>query len=353
MMNSRGIPVSAAILIVLAAWNVCSADTYVLTEDQGWASAADDPQAHYLLAVSKIKMAIASGDSSDALETLEELKSQYPDLAGPDLDAFIEAELYYADTLWNKALKAYQQFLAAHPDSVLYPAALERIYSIGAGFLAGQRQTLLGFIKVSAWDRGAELMRDISDKAGTAPLAHRALKTLAEAQEQKSLYMEAYQTWAEIADRWPTGDLGSEALLSMARNLHIAYQDPESDATVLRGAMSYYEDFAQRYPETADQLEIRETIALIRQQMAYKHYHVGYYYERTDNEEAAHLYYRQVIEQWPGTEAAEMAADRLAAEGLEIPNTAGRNLFKLGNAILDSWFGLDAFLDLPSPEAKG
>lgn len=352
-MEKKKVSVLAAAVLVV--WlSACPADTYVLGDDQQWTSASDDPQAQYLLAVSKVKMAVAAGDSSDATDALEELKRLYPDMAGPDLDAFIEAELAFAKANWSAALKKYQQFMINYPDSVLYNAAMERVYSLAAGFLAGQRQTLLGFLKVPAWDKGAELMREVADKAGTAPLAHRALKTLAQAQEKKSLHMEAYQTWSEIADRWPTGELGMEALLSMAQNLHVAYQDPESDATVLRGAMSYYEDFADRYPATADQYEVRQTISLIREQMAYKQYHVGYYYERTDNEPAALLYYQAVLEEWPGTEAAEMAADRIAAqrtgEGLDLPNTASRRLFMLGNVVLDSWFGLDAFLDLPSPE---
>ena len=353
MNNKRFYPVLAA-LILFGGLSVCRAETYVLGDDQQWQAVSDDPQAQYMLAISRIKTAIESGDSSGALAMLEQLRIDHPLLAGADLDAFIEAEMYFANADWSKAVKQYQRFLGDYPDSVLYNAALERLYSLAAGFLAGQKQSLLWVFKVPAWDKGAELMRQVADKAGTAPLAHRAMKTLAEAQGRREKYMEAYQTWSEIADRWPSGDFGREALLAMAQTLHVAYRNPESDASVLRGALSYYEDFAKRYPATADQYEVQQIIATIREQMAYKKYHTGYYYERTDNVPAANLYYRQVIEDWPNTEAAALAQERLnaqqAGERLAAPKTAGRKLFQIGNEVLDNWFGLDAFLDLPSPD---
>lgn len=353
-MKYKGIYVLMAAAVFLGGVGVCPADTYILGEDQTWTNMSDTPEAQYLSAVSRIKSAIAAGDTADAREALERLQQDYPDMAGPDLDAFVEAEMYFADAKWTKAVGKYRQFLAGYPDSPLYQAVLERLYSIGAGFLAGQKQTILGFLKVPAWDAGADMMQEVADKAGTSPLAYRALKTLAQAQDQKKLYEEAYQTWAEIADRWPTGEIGMEALLMMAQTLHTSYADPESDASVLRGAMSYYEDFAQRYPEAAEEYKISEIIGLIREQTAYKQYHVGVYYDRTGSPQAASLYYQQVIEEWPGTEAALMAAARIqslkSGESFQAPNTTGRRLFRLGNVFLDSWFGLNTFLDLPSPE---
>ncbi len=355
-MEYKGFYVLMAAAVFWGGMGVCPADTYVLGADQEWTNVSDNPETQYLPEISRIKSAIAAGDAADARDALEALRRDYPDMAGPDLDAFVEAEMYFADAKWTKAVRKYRQFLTTYPDSPLYRAALERLYAIGAGFLAGQKQTILGFLKVPAWDTGADMMQEVADKASTSLLAYRALKTLAQAQDRKKLYMEAYQTWAEIEDRWPGGEIGMEALVMMAQTLHTAYTDPESDASVLRGARTYYESFVQKYPEAAEDYKVAEIIDLIRQQMAYKQYHVGMYYDRTGNPQAAGLYYQQVIEKWPGTEAAMMAEARIqslkSGEPFQGPNTAGRKLFRLGNAILDSWFGLDAFLDLPSPEKR-
>ena len=93
--------------------------------------------------------------------------------------------------------------------------------------------------------------------------------------------------------------------------------------------------------------EIDEKLRTIEEQLAYKQYSVGEYYDRTGSRQAAQLYYEEVLVKWPGTAAAEMSQARMLAwnSGLtEVTpgerNTLGRKLFDVGNNIVDSWFGL-------------
>ena len=48
-------------------------------------------------------------------------------------------------------------------------------------------------------------------------------------------------------------------------------------------------------------------VVQITEQLAYKRYHTGRYYEKVGNEEGASLYYQMVIDNWPQTAAADMA----------------------------------------------
>ena len=333
-------------VLIFAVSGLVSAETYHLGTEGGWENVADMPEGEYLLAVSKIKQQLQTGDNADVMEALEQLKSDFPDLAGEQIDAFIAAEELYAKGKLYKSAVKYKAFLDAYPDSVLYPAAMERIYSIAVAYLQGEKRRFIKVLKLPAFEDGANLMWDIADRAGNSPIALQALTTLAENQERRKKYFDAYQTWAEVATRWPTGKTGQDALLRMAQELHASYTGPQYDAGALLSARSYYEDFIARYPALAEQLNVDEELALIKEQLAYKQYETGFYYERTDHPDVAKNYYEKVVTDWPDSKAAAMATIRLNADSPPaIEQTKKRKLFDVGNAFLDSWFGIEKLHD--------
>lgn len=316
------------------------AETWHLDPQAGWQNVADLPEGNYLLAVSQLKQQLAAGNDADVLAALESLKKDYPDLAGGDLDAFIAAEKIYIKRNLGKAGKLYKVFLETWPDSPLQPVVMERYFSIGAAFLQGQKRVFLKVLPLSAFDDGVDIMHIIADKAGNSPISLRALQVLAENQERKKKFVEAYHTWAEISTRWPTGAEGRDSLLRMGRALHASYNGGQYDATVLQGAKTYFEDFIQRYPQMAQDLQMAETLTLITEQLAYKQYEVGFYYERSGNLTAAHTRYKEVMTEWPTTSAAQMAALRLEPDASPaIKPTLRHKCFNGGCTFLDNWFG--------------
>jgi len=326
------------------------AETWHLDE-QGWTNVADSPEGEYLLAISTIKQQLLTGSSQDVLDALERLKADFPEMTGAEIDAYIKAEELYANGNWYKAATLYTQFMDTWPDSVLQPAAMERVYAIGTAFLQGQKRAFLKVLKLPAFDDGVDLMIKVADRAGNAPIALRALTTLAENQQNRSKMLDAYHTWSEIADRWPTGETGRTALLRMAQSLHAAYSGPQYDASVLHSAESYYEDFVTRYPQAADDLEISETLKLITEQIAYKQYALGFYYERTGKKSAAEMYYNNVITDWPDSKASRMAQARLAPDAPPaVKKTFRRKAVNTAGGFLDSWFGIQKLTEKALPD---
>jgi TolA-binding protein len=340
-----GLPIAMAFCMAVAA-----AETYHLDE-QGWKNVSGTPEGEYLLAVSKIKQQLLTGTGSEVLEALGQLKTDFPEIAGPEIDAYIEAEGFYAKGKLYKAATLYTKFLDTWPDSVLQPAAMERMYGIATAYLQGQKRVHLKFLPLPAFDDGVELMTKLADRAGNAPIGLRALTTLAENQEKRKKMMDAYHTWAEIADRWPTGQTGRNALLRMAQSLHAAYGGTEYDASVLQSAKSYYEDFNTRYPQAAEDIEIAQTLDLIKEQLAYKDYAVGFYYERTGKKDPATMYYNRVIAEWPDSKACQMAQARLAPDAPPaIKMTVRRKATDFTGLFLDSWFGIQKLAEAVLPK---
>lgn len=333
-------------IIAVFAGGIAAAETYHLGAEGDWQNVAGTPEGEYLLAISKIKQQLNSGNHKEVMQALEQLKADFPDLAGSHIDAFIAAEKLYADGKLGKAAAKYKQFQDTYPDSALYPVAMERLYAIGVAFLQGQKRTFLKVLKLPAFDDGVNLMWDIADRAGNSPIALQALTTLAENQERREQYFDAYQTWAEVATRWPTGKTGRQALLRMAQELHASYTGPAYDAGALASARSYYEDFIARYPAIAEEMNVAAELELIQEQLAYKQYETGFYYERTGKPDVANMYYQKVLAEWPNSKAAIMASNRLHPKAPPaVPRTKRRKLFEIGNAFLDSWFGIEKLHD--------
>lgn len=325
--------------VLFAMTTAAQAELWRLEPQGDWHPATDAPEAMHP-GLAQVHAALASSDSGDVVKALKAIQRDYPELAGGDLDDFLAAERIYARKNIGKAGKLYKDFLDKWPDSIYRPAAMERYFSIGAAFLQGQKRVFLGVLRLPAFDDGVTIMRTITDKAGNAPIALRALQVTAENQERRTKFIDAYHTWAEISVRWPTGAEGRDALLRMGRALHASYDGPDYDATVLRGAQSYFEDYILRYPQIAEELNLAATVRQITEQLAHKHYDVGFYYERAGNAEIADKHYREVMERWPHTSAAQMAALRLGPDAdPAVAKTFRRDLFNASTGFLDNWFG--------------
>ncbi len=334
---------------------ICEAETWRLDQQGSWQNLDQDPQGQLFLKIAEIKRDIASGNKKTALKALQQLKDDFQSQMGPELDAFIAAEKLFAKNKLGKAAKKYQLFLKDWPMSPLAPSAEERLFSIATAFLQGQKRVVMGFLPLPAFDEGAVIMQDIADRHGDQPIALRALTGLAGAYEKKQLYPDAYRTWSQIADLWPTGQAGQNALLRMAQSLHAAYKGPRYDATWLTSAKSYYQDYQARYPQPASQLGIANTLDLITEQQAYKDYFVANYYEKTDHAFAAGLYYNLVREDWPGTQADLHVKQRSAGQTGTVqpePKSWRRKTFDLTTRFFDSWFGLASFAKKPAAKTE-
>jgi outer membrane protein assembly factor BamD (BamD/ComL family) len=303
-------------MAVIAGLTVCpifSADTWRLGEEGQWKAVSADDK--YLLAVAEIKNLINMGETAAVGEAVDKLKKDFPEVAGPDLDAFMKAEMLYCEGKYTRAVRSYDKFLANFPKSQLYEAALDRKFAIGTAFLGGQKKRVLGVFMMSRYDEGIKVMERISDRAGNAPIAKRAAVAIAQSYEKREKYNDAYHKWSEISGRWPGGQLGQDALLNMARCKHAAYRGPKYDVSNLVSAKSYYENYKLRYPEAAKEIDVEKILEQIDGQLAYKEFTIGEYYQKTAHNRAAELYYQMVSSNWPDSTATEMT--KMATEEIE------------------------------------
>jgi len=302
-----------AVVAGLLVSSIFSAETWRLSEEGQWETVSAEDK--YLLAVAEIKKLVNMGATSAVGQAVDKLKKDFPEIAGPDLDAFIKSEMLYSKGKFTKAVRSYDEFLAEFPTSELYEAAMDRQFAIATAFLTGQKKSVLGgTFKIRGYAEGTKIMERISDQAGDAPIGVKAAIAVAQSLEKRGKFAEAYHKWSEVSSRWPTGQIGKDALLSMARCKHAAYKGPKYDASDLISAKSYYENFRLRYPAEADKFGIDGRLEQIDGQLAYKQFSIGRYYQQTGSEQSANLYYQMVVDDWPGSTASEMAKETVNEE---------------------------------------
>jgi len=312
----------AVISVLYLGSDVIFAETWQVGQEGLKTLSSQNRDDNYLLEVARIKQLFNAGRTEAAVEGLNKLKKDFPEITGPDLDIFIRAEVFFSNGNFVNAVREYDTLLARYPESELYDAALERQFAIATAFLAGRKKPVLKFFKIRGYAEGARVMENIADKAGQSPIAIKASASVAENYEKRRKFNEAYEKWSQIHSRWSTGQIGKDSLLGMARCKHAAYRGPDYDIANLISAKTYYQNFKSQYPADADKIDVDKIIAQIDQQLAYKYYHIGRYYHQLDDVRSANLYYQMVLDNWPGTTAAKMAK---AAKSGEKPTTKEEN----------------------------
>ncbi|MHC4758004.1 MAG: outer membrane protein assembly factor BamD [Planctomycetota bacterium] len=291
---------------MLALVSLSGAETWHLDRTDDWKQVQPETNDKYLVAVADIKSLIDNGKTKQVKKAWEQLKNDFPEIQGPDLEALIKAELLYTKRKFTKAVREYDNFLDNYPDSGLYQVALDRQFSIAQAFLAGQKRTVLKIFRIKGFAEGEKVMDKISDRAGIAPLGERANLEVAESLEGRGKYEDAYQRWSVINSKWPTGQTGKNSLLAMARCKYLAYNGPKYDISDLISARSYFQNFQSRYPEDAQELDIEAKILNIDELLAEKQFKIAQFYTKTAKESAG-LYYQTIAEQWPNTTAGKIS----------------------------------------------
>ncbi len=87
--------IALVILAVLAASSTVSADIWRLEKGQDWKPVSAQGKDKFLLAVAETKKLVNTGQTKAAREAFDKLKKDFPEIAGPDLDAFIKAEILF------------------------------------------------------------------------------------------------------------------------------------------------------------------------------------------------------------------------------------------------------------------
>lgn len=272
-------------------------------------AAKDTPQAQLEWAVNFFE----AGEYERAAKEFIRLVRSYPRAEQAPEAQYLAGVCYELMGYPRNAVAAYEKVIEIYPFSVRFKDAVEREFLIAERFFEGQRMELIGFIKVPALDKAVEIYQHVVDHAPYGEYGDKAQLRLGESFLKQRRYEQAQRAFQRLLDDYPASGLREEAEFKVAfcarqLSLRASYDQSATDE-----AIAWFEDFIRNHPESDLVAEAQASLAQLREIKAKGLFEIAEFYEIQGKGRSAAYYYREVVEQYPGTAHAGQAVAKLKA----------------------------------------
>ncbi|PJD96449.1 MAG: hypothetical protein CK425_05615 [Parachlamydia sp.] len=216
---------------------------------------------------------------------------------------------------YDFANEAFTQYLSAKSCPEHFDEAIEYKFAVAEQFRGGAKRHVFGTKQLPKWATGQAIALEIYDEViAAAPaqeIAARALYSKGLLLWEQKDYRESVDSFYLLVRRFPKHELAPESYLVISQvyldQARSEFQNPDLLALAQVNLQRFERDFPneERLKESAaDVLKIKEVYANGLFQTAS-------FYERTGRPEAASIYYKNAMAQFPGTTIAEYCQRRL------------------------------------------
>lgn len=317
---------SAAALVL--AWRAPAQGTdYRLDDERGWEEERRPEPGTDEAVVAEARAELAEGRASRAHALIDRWIRQKEREGSPWLP---QAYLLRGDSLlaldqeWN-ALVDYETNIAQkHPESEVFPIALERQLGIGTLYLNGLKRRALGFRIEDATDDGVEALLRIQERMPGSDLAERAALVVMD-YYYRTGQLELATTMSDIYLRnFPKGSRRVDAMELQIRANLLSYRGPAYDGSGLLDAREQVRRLMLLYPGEAQKRGMDSgTLAVIDENAAAQMLFAARWHEQRNDSAAARFTLRRLVRKHPHTRAAEQAMETLVRRGwVEAPAPA-------------------------------
>ena len=166
------------------------------------------------------------------------------------------------------------------------------------------------------WGNAATAFEKLTnDLPARDTLLPRAYWFLAAAHDHQSEYLLSAQSYTRLYESFPDDTLADDAAVQAARAYRRLWRKPTLDAGYGETALATYSTAMGLYGPTmpvALSDSVKREMAELDQWFATKNYETGLFYFRRKAYDSAILYFKYVLERWPGVPRAREALLRLA-----------------------------------------
>lgn len=158
-----------------------------------------------------------------------------------------------------------------------------------------------------------EKLRAIKNKFPYSSYAVDAQLKIADVYFIQELYAEAAGAYESFRDLHPKHEKASYAMYQIGRAyFNDTPRNVARDLSSAQKTIDTYSDFVRRFPEDPRVKEAKEDIQKVRELLAAKEIYIGDFYLKRDFDDSAKPRYQKVIELYPETQAAQVAAEKIA-----------------------------------------
>ena len=211
---------------------------------------------------------------------------------------------------WN-AYKSYKTMVGKYPASTFFDKALERLYSIGNLYLAGEPARLWKIPIGASMDKTVEIYESIIKTAPYGKYAPEAQFKIGLAREKQKKFSEAVAAYNTLIDKYPGNDIVDDAQYQIGHAWLKASSEPEYDQGAAEKSIEAFQDFIVRYPNSEKIDQAKEYIASLNSRQTAGSFNIAKFYESQRNLKAAYIYYNEVIRQNPDSSQAQIAKKKV------------------------------------------
>ncbi|GAB6187361.1 tetratricopeptide repeat protein [Thermopirellula anaerolimosa] len=262
-------------------------------------------------------------DYVTAAARFKKAAAHWPDSPLQEDALFYLGESYYFLDRYAKANEAYDQLLKKYEFTRYLDTAVRRQFAIGRYWeqVEAARPSFLGLVQFSdptrpkfdTWGRALKAYQSVRLYDPTGPLADDSLLATGNAYFLKGRYEEAAFHYDLIRKDHPRSEYVIPASLLGIKSYTLSYQGPTYDGTPLEKAEEISDEVLALYSTELgdDRIKLIEEKNRIYEEKAMRDYAIGQYYDARKYYGAARYYYRLVLQDFPDSKAAVMAAQRI------------------------------------------
>jgi outer membrane protein assembly factor BamD len=220
------------------------------------------------------------------------------------------AVLLYKLYDFNASFKAFQKCVEQYPDSEHFDQILRYQYDIACLFLAGERQKLWKIPTLPSMDKSVEMFEQVIKNGPYSKVAAMCQIKIGFAREKQRRWIDAVSAYKEVIRRYPKSDLADDAQFQIGYAYMLASAQAEYDQTSAHHAITAFQDYITKYPNSEKIEQARENISGLRIEQARGYMTIAEFYDRQGSDDAALIYYNSVIQKYPQSNYAKDAAVR-------------------------------------------
>ncbi|HOU35647.1 MAG TPA: outer membrane protein assembly factor BamD [Candidatus Omnitrophota bacterium] len=209
-----------------------------------------------------------------------------------------------------EAFLAYQKVVEKYPFSERIGEIIEREFKIGEQFMAGAKRKAFG-MALPVDNPAIEIFTKVVENSTYGPLAPKAQYKLGLVLKSMERYYEAEEAFNKVITAYPESEWVEPAKFQLASTRASVSRSAAYDQGATREAKEKFEEFVIQHPDAILAPEAERNIRALNAKEAESLYSAALFYEKQKAWNAARLYYRNIIANYPDSSWAAKAAGRL------------------------------------------
>lgn len=216
---------------------------------------------------------------------------------------------------YDFANEAFSDYINAKNNPKHFQEAIEYKFKIAQNLATGSRRRLLGTRRLPKWASGRTLALKIYDEViaslSSHELAAQAIFAKGYLHWELQHYRPAIEDFQLLIKRFPKNELVPDAYVNIS-HIYLEMSSTElQNPDILNFAEMNLRKFRNAFPRDERIAAAEQDLEDIKETYAFGLYETGKFYERTSKPGASVIYYKNTLKQFPDTEVAKSAQQRI------------------------------------------